>query len=232
MRICAIHQPNFFPWLGYFDKINRADVFVFLDNVDYPKSSKTMCCWSNRVAVLVQGKSCWISVPVIREEGRQKICNVLIDDSFPWRNKILKTIQYNYKKSPHYKDVYPFIEELINYRTEKISIYNQYIIMAICKRLGIGSDFLVQSDVDTEEVSTRLLIELVDKSECDTYMCGGGASGYQEDELFEKANIKLIYQNFSHPVYQQFDQVEMVKGLSILDALFWCGFEGTHKLLK
>ena len=34
-KIVAIHQPNFFPWLGFFDKIRRADVFVFLDDVSY-----------------------------------------------------------------------------------------------------------------------------------------------------------------------------------------------------
>jgi hypothetical protein len=73
MRLCAIHQPNFFPWLGYFDKINRADVFVFLDQVAYPKSGSSMGSWCNRVKINIAGVASWISCPVVREHGPQSI---------------------------------------------------------------------------------------------------------------------------------------------------------------
>ncbi len=67
--ICAIHQPNFFPWLGYFDKISRADVFVFLDVVDYPKSGSSMSSWVNRVMLKVGSQKTWVRCPVVREFG-------------------------------------------------------------------------------------------------------------------------------------------------------------------
>ena len=41
--IVAIHQPHYLLWIGYFDKIDRADVFVPLDNVQYRKDE-----WQNR----------------------------------------------------------------------------------------------------------------------------------------------------------------------------------------
>ena len=69
VRVCAIHQPNFFPWLGYFEKIKRADVFVFLDHVHYPKSGNSMGSWTNRVKINISAHAKWISCPVVREHG-------------------------------------------------------------------------------------------------------------------------------------------------------------------
>lgn len=62
-------------------------------------------------------------------------------------------------------------------------------------------------------------------------MCGGGAGNYQEDEKFEQAGIKLIYRNFKHPVYPQFNSIEFVPGLSVIDSLMNVGIDGVKKLL-
>ncbi|MEI6188212.1 MAG: WbqC family protein, partial [Alphaproteobacteria bacterium] len=82
MSICAIHQPNFLPWLPYFDKISKADTFIFLDEVDYPKSGNSMGSWCNRVKILMNKDEIWFSIPVIRQSGIQKI----------------KTVEINYKE--------------------------------------------------------------------------------------------------------------------------------------
>ncbi len=92
--ICAIHQPNFFPWLGYFDKINRADVFVFLDDVAYPKSGSGMGSWCNRVKLSIQNQSKWVSCPVKRETGQQIIKNVVMAEGKIWREKFLKSLKF------------------------------------------------------------------------------------------------------------------------------------------
>ena len=200
MRTCAIHQPNFFPWLGYFDKIYKSDVFVFLNAVDYPKSSKTMSTWSNRVQIAVNGRAHWINCPVIREEGKQKICNVRIDNRvLVWREKLIKVITHNYKKSYFYDEVSDFIYSLINFQSDKLSEYNYNNIKEICKMLHIDTYFYKQTDLDTSDASTKLLIEITKKVNCDSYLCGGGAGGYQEDDLFEKNGISLIYQNYEYP---------------------------------
>ena len=124
--------------MSHFNKIERADVFVFLDNVDYPKSSKTMSTWSNRVAVLLNGAKHWINCPVIREEGKQKICTVKINNSYDWRTKLIRTLEYNYKKSRHYHEVSEFIYDLIGYHTEYLADYNCYIIEEIVKKIRLG----------------------------------------------------------------------------------------------
>ena len=100
MKVCAIHQSNFFPWLGYFDKIKRVDIFVFLNQVNYPKSGNSMSSWCNRVKIMIDGKPDWVSCPVVRESGIQSIESVRIDSGSPWRDKIRKVIEANYKGAP------------------------------------------------------------------------------------------------------------------------------------
>jgi len=231
IMICAIHQPNFFPWIGYFDKIYRADRFVFMDGVDYPKRS-----WTNRVRIAVNEHAVWINCPVIRQEGRQKICDVLINDqkidqNLDWREKIVKTIDLNYRKSLYYNEVSEFIYSLIDFRTEYLSEYNCNTIECLCKRLHIDTPFYKQTDLNTHYASTRLLIEITKKMDCSGYMCGGGAEGYQDDSLFAKEGVDLIYQNFIEPYYERRGE-KCIAGLSVLDALFNVGFEKTECLIK
>ncbi len=229
--ICSIHQPNFFPWLGYFDKIYRADCFVFLDHVSYPKSSKTMSSWGNRVSVNIAGEKRWINCPIIREKGVQLIDSIKIDNRTKWREKLLKSLCYNYKKSAFFDEVFDFICELINYDVEYLCEYNINAIECISKQLKVDCSFIKQSDLDTKFSSNELLIEITQKVGCNQYMCGGGSSGYQNDELFTQKSIELIYQNFKQIEYTQ-NVTDFIGGLSILDALFCCGFKGTERLIK
>ena len=103
--ICAIHQPNFSPWLGYFDKIKRCDKFVVLDDVQYQKKGGT---WSNRVAINIHGQSKWITAPINRPSGLWNI-NETTFQSNNWRDKIIKTLQANYSKAPFFKENRDFI---------------------------------------------------------------------------------------------------------------------------
>ena len=89
-KVVAIHQPNFFPWLGYFDKLARADVFVELNSVQFPKTGGT---WTNRVRLMIGGKPQWFTVPVIRSyHGLRTIGEMEINPSEPWRVKFLRTV--------------------------------------------------------------------------------------------------------------------------------------------
>ena len=95
--IVAIHQPNFFPWLGYFDKLARADVFIALDHVQFPKTQGN---WGNRVQLLVGGKAKWTTVPIRRDyHGVRRFDEMLIADEEPWRKGMLQTLRTNYGKA-------------------------------------------------------------------------------------------------------------------------------------
>jgi hypothetical protein len=113
--VVAIHQPNFFPWLGYFDKIARADVFVFLDGVRFPKNS-----WVNRVRLNIQDEGRLVTCPIRRATTSGPICEVRIDDDKPWRDKLLKTLETNYRRAARFGRAMSLIEPLI--RSEEIRL--------------------------------------------------------------------------------------------------------------
>jgi hypothetical protein len=231
MTLVAIHQPNFLPWLGYFDKIRRADVFVVLDSVQLPKTGGT---WANRVKLLVSGAPAWVTVPIVRDyHGTRTVADTEIDNRAPWRSKVLKTIELNYRRAPKFDAVFPWLADLVADSAGKIAEYNLNAIRAITKVLHIDSTKLVMaSGTGVDGQATELLISMVRAVGGDAYLAGGGATGYQDDAMFSHAGLELQHQDFHHPVYRQFNSAEFVPGLSIVDALMNCGFEGTSELLN
>ncbi len=227
-KICAIHQPNFFPWLGYFDKINKCRKFVVLDDVQFPKKGGA---WMNRVAIIVADKKNWITAPIIRSSGLFKVNEVEFDSSF-WRDKLKKTIQTNYARASYFKKYVDMVFCLIDYSSNNLSDYNINTISEISRILDIDFEKkrLLSSTLGITTASTQRLIDITRTMECDTYMTGGGAGGYQEDDEFKKQRLNVIYQNFKHPVYEQ-KGMDFVPGLSILDSLFNVGVDGIREIL-
>ncbi len=225
----AIHQPNFLPWLGYFDKLARCDVFVLLDTVQFPKKSGT---WMNRVKLLVSGEPAWITVPIVRAyHGLRRIDEMEIDESRPWRRKLIATIEQNYRRAPHFEETMPLVADIVMTETSRLAEYNEAGVRRLAAAVGLDVSKLVRaSSLDVTGAATDLLIDITKKVGGDTYLAGGGASGYQEDEKFAAGGVGLKYQAFEHPTYTQLaDQPH--HGLSIVDALMHCGAEHTAELL-
>jgi hypothetical protein len=229
--IIAIHQPNFFPWLGYFKKIQESNKFVFLDDVAYPKSSKSMGSYVNRVKFLIQKTPKWISCPVIREHGVQLIKHIRINHLKLWQKNILESIEHDYNKADHFEENWDWIKLLVYFETEFLCDYNINAIQKITDKIGLKTCFLKQSDMNTQKASTELLIEIIKKENGTSYLYGKGAQNYQNDEYFKENNILLIPSDFFLPEYSQ-QQSNYFPGLSILDAIFYCGVAHTRKLLS
>ena len=226
----AIHQPNFFPWLGYFNKIARADVFIILDNVQFPKTGGT---WINRVQISVNGAPAWVTVPINRAyHGTRLICDMKINNSIPWRMKFLKTIQSTYGRAPYFSALYPLIANLVDQQTDSIAEFNIAVIKKLLDKLGLETaKLLLGSKMTVEGSATQLLINMTRMAGGTTYLAGGGAGGYQDDAMFSHEGIQLVYQNYQHPRYPQFNVQDFSPGLSIIDALMNCGISGTSRLL-
>ncbi len=228
-KVVAIHQPNFFPWLGYFNKIARADVFVVLDNVQFAKTGGT---WSNRVRILRDGRLAWATMPVERSYHGVRLVREMRVATGPWRIQLLRSIYASYRAARHVAAVFPFVETLMSTPAEFVAEFNLSVIRALSARLGLDACELVAgSTLGVDGASTQLLVNIVLALGGDTYLCGGGASGYQEDKRFAAAEVRLQYQNFQHPVYPQLGSGSFMPGLSIIDVLMNCGFEGTRQLI-
>ena len=229
-KLVAIHQPNFFPWLGFFNKISVCDVFIILDQVQF---SKTGGNWSNRVRIAIGGHLAWLTAPVVRSyHGVRRIADMQINNSSPWRQKMLKTLQMAYSHAPYFREIFPFLEPLVNHQTDNLAAYNIAAIRSIGERLQIPKGRLVLgSTLGTEGKATDLLIAMVKAVGGTSYLCGGGAEGYQENGKFPDNGIELRYQNFVHPTYPQINAPGFTPGLSIVDVLMNCGFETTAQLM-
>ena len=229
-RIAAIHQPNFFPWLGYFDKIVRSDVFIFLDHVQYPKKGGT---WSNRVKLIDGSGAEWITAPIARDyHGFRSYREMRFREDAPWREKILRSMEVNYRRAPFFDENFDFLAALILEREASLAIYNENAVRRIADRLGIETaKFCRSSELPHEGQSNEMLISLALAVDADTYMCGGGAGEYQQPEIFEKAGVRLMEQSFQPPRYAQI-HVDWVPGLSVIDALFNVGTDGVRELLR
>jgi hypothetical protein len=224
----AIHQPNYLPWLGYFDKIARADVFVLLDSVQFPKKGGT---WINRVRILVNGRATWLTVPVVRSyHGTRTIREMRIGDDGHWRKKAIKTLRFAYRGAPFFEAVQPVLEPLIRNPTNDLAAYNEHSIRRLCELLGLQTPLLRASELPGRGEATDLLVSLVDAVGGDAYLAGGGAEGYQEDEKFAAAGIDLRPQRFTSPTYPQ-GGMDHVAGLSVVDALMHIGPDATRRLI-
>ena len=216
--ICAIHQPQYLPWLGYFDKMDQADVFVFLDDTQFKKNE-----WQNRNRIKTGQGWQWLTVPVIHHLG-QEIREVQINNSIRWRHKHTQSLRQNYGKAPHFDRYWPFFEETFQRQWTSLSELNVYVATGIARELGIDTTVAVSSELGKQGEATEALIAICRKVGADVYLSGQGGRGYVEAKRFEEEGIVLRYQEYEHPVYpQRFG--EFVPRLSVIDLLFNAGPE-------
>ena len=230
--IVAIHQPNFFPWLGFFHKILVADVFIFLDDVQFPKSGAGAN--SNRVKMLVSGEPIWVTASIDRHfKGSGKINEVGFNREVRWREKVSKTIETNYRRAPHFDEVFPVLEPLISNPEIMVAEYNSTAIVVLCKQLGICNKKMYWSSklIHTGK-SNHLLSSLTKQVGGTEYLTGKGALSYLDETVYESVGIRVTHQSFQNLEYFQHNSPDFVPGLSIIDAVMNIGFENVSELLK
>lgn len=216
--IAAIHQPQYLPWCGYFDKIDKADVFCFLDNVQYKKNE-----WQNRNRIKTAQGWQWLTVPV-RYKFPQKINEVSINSNVHWRHKHLQALISNYTRSPYFNEYIDYFREFYSVEWESFVELNIALINGLCNLLGIEVKTRIASELSLREDPTDRLIDICTALGADTYLSGADGAKYMEMDKFENMGVKVIFQNFVSPHYrQQFGDFEL--NLSVVDLLFNCGNE-------
>ncbi len=208
--IVAIHQPTFLPWLGWWDKLARADVLVLLDDAQYPRESRGT--WLNRVKLLVAGEPRWITMPVARTDGVRAINETRIDESQPWRRKALGSIEQSYRRAVHFEAVMPVVRAALEERADDLATFNEAGIRRLALLMGLPADRLVRaSQLGVDSASTQRLIDLTAAVGGDVYLSGDGAEGYMDAAQFEGSGVELRLQGFTDP--------SPIAGLSVVDHL-------------
>jgi hypothetical protein len=171
-------------------------------------------------------------MPIVRSyHGVRSIREMQISPDPSWRGKLLRTVEHSYRRAPEFGAVFRWLAEHVENPTSSVADYNLAAIRATCEALGLRTPIETGSSLQVEGRATELLISMVKAVGGTAYLAGGGSAGYQEDERFHEAGIKLIYQEFQHPTYPQINTSAFQPGLSIVDALMNRGFAGTASLL-
>lgn len=225
-RIIAIHQPQYLPWLGYFDKIDRCNIFIFLDNVQFKKNE-----WQNRNRIKTTKGWQWLTLPVIHKFP-QKIFEVEINNTVQWGKKHLNSLITNYSRAPYFKKYIEFFEQTYARNWEYLVDINIHIIEYLAKAMGISNKkFFRASEFKPCEGKCERLVDLCKLAGGNIYLSGKEGAKYMDLDNFEKENIQVMFQNYTHPQYLQlFGSFEPF--LSVIDLLFNCGPDSLSILRK
>ncbi|MBI2384755.1 MAG: WbqC family protein [Elusimicrobia bacterium] len=222
--IVAAHQPNFIPWLGYFDKMSKADLFIVVDHVQMERQS-----YQNRVRIKTGAGERWITVPVVQESRSERIMDKRIDNSrsgrFRWSRKMFLTLKYAYQSAPHFRDYEPALAEIFETRWELLSGLNGRLIEFCREALEIRTPMVRSSTLAVAGSKSDLVLNMCRETGATAYLAGDGASrGYLDVDAFERAGIRVHWQEFEHPRYRQHPSSEVfIPNLSTFDLLFNCG---------
>lgn len=210
----TIHQINYIPWIGFFDKIKKADTFVLFDIADYEKNGV-----QNRNKIRTKDGWMYLTVPVPREHYRKPFYDVLLSDDTKWMNKHWKSIEINYSKAEYFDAYKDFFKELYSTKFEKLSDFNEKIVRYLIKEFGINVDILKTSEMNVNEELTKtdLLVDILKKADAASYLSGKSGKNYLEKDKF--ADIKLEFHEFSHPEYKQVFS-PFIPAMSAIDMLF------------
>ncbi len=234
--IVAAHQPHYLPWLGYLDKLAKADLFVVMDDLQYEAQN-----YQNRQRVKLDAGASWLTVPVHRGTQSDRVCDKQIDNGGSpkqhWQRRTWLTLETHYRKAPHFARYADELHEI--YTRPWVSLVELDLRMLELARtaLAIKTPILRSSALGLTGHKTDRLIDLCQKVGARAYLSGsGGSTGYLDSERMGRAGVGVIWQYFVHPVYPQ-RYSGFVSHLGFLDLLLNCGpqsrdilFERSHPM--
>jgi hypothetical protein len=224
----VILQSGYMPWLGYFNMIDQADVFVFLDDVQW-----TTRDWRNRNRIRTPQGWSWLTVPVKLERTyfEYSIKDVEVDSSQNWQKRHLDTLRNCYRKAPYFDEVYPIFESVLNAKQKFVVDLNYELIFKICNYIELKKTrflFSQEMGIFRDVKKTEKLLGLLEEiGGIGTYLSGLSAKSYLEEEKFEGCGIKVEWHDYDHPYYYQntWGSHVFIPYLSIADLLFNHGKE-------
>lgn len=231
--VMAAHQPNFLPYLGFFDKMKKSDVFVIRDEVQFIERDYHH---RNRIRINTNNNGNpqfkWVRVPVNKQPRHLKdivVKNEVKDKNVPWNLFLLRQIKSYYQHAPFFKDYYPELEEIVLNKKERLIDLNMEIIRYLRRCFNIRSRLIFASELRLQKTNDTSadLVEIAKAVGAESYLSGKGGTAYLNPQLFEREGISVHIQDFTHPVYRQVSS-GFIPNLASIDALFCVGnvFDG------
>jgi hypothetical protein len=215
----AGHQPDYIPWLGFFDKIKNCDVFIIEDNIQFERQG-----FRNRNRIKTSDGVKWLTVPIKHVGNNVPINEVQINNyaERDWAERHWLTIKHNYSRSPYWDKYSTLIEEVYCQRWDLLIDFNMHFIKLIMGLLDIKKPLVYASNLESSGKKCELLISQCKALGADTHLSGSGGLDYIDKGRFEQEGIKLIFQDFKYPVYDQL-YGEYEPNLSVIDYLLCTG---------
>lgn len=211
----VLHQPQYFPYPGFFHKLSLADAFVILDNTQYDKR------FTNRNKIWTPHGFTWLTVPINKEHKFLPNNKVEINNTINWRADHRKKLSHSYSSSKFFKHYESFFNDLFVKEWNFLFDLDFHTLKKTIEWLGINIEIFKESELNISGTGTERLVNGCKALGADTYVSGAGLPNkkYMDEKLFEKNNIQVIYQNYRSVKYTQ-NSEEFVSDLSILDLLF------------
>jgi hypothetical protein len=232
MKTVSIHQPNYLPWLGFFDKIAKSDTFVVFDNVQFPRGKQHF--GHRNLIKSPNGEGKWLTVPLVGKSDMKNFNEIGINYN-GWNADHLNLIKSYYSKAPHFKAYFPELEsKLLLSQYNYLSQMNVELIKMILGWLEINTEIVLCSELCKEEVSggDRIMF-LLKKLGATHYVSGTGEGSmkYINEQEFKENQIELRWQHYSHPRYVQLFG-EFKENMSVLDLIFNRGKDSREILVN
>jgi hypothetical protein len=210
MKKIAIHQPNFLPWMGFFEKARISDTFIFLDHVPYSKGSFT-----NRVKYFCKSsqKVKWLTLPVKGAALGTPINKIELSSAIGWESKIIHTITQNIS-SPFATTIADIIK---NRRTTKLADLNIVLIKSMMKNMGITSECMRSSQLSLDESNSQEVLKIAMECKASKYICGLGGRNYLDVGAFAQKEIEVEMLDFMQLVKES---GKMPAGQEALTAMY------------
>ena len=226
--ICAIMQPTYFPWSGYFNLIYKSDKFVFLNDAQYSKGS-----WHNRNVIIVNNIKHTLSIPTKKSPLSTMIMDKLIDNSTNWQKKHAKIITQAYSAHPFIEDLNQLVEFFEKLEFQYLYEMNIEIIKFISEKLNLKTNFLNSNDFNLTDKRTAKVVQMLDRINATEYLSPEGAEKYlKEDKFEEQTKVNLSFNTYKPEKYKQKNQDKFLENLSIIDVIANLGWIKTKSYVK
>lgn len=228
MTKLAIMQPYFFPYLGYWQLMSQVDRFVVYDDVQYKKGG-----WINRNRILIGDRPHYISVPLQGASPNCRICDLALLDNDLWRTKLLKSLELNYRRSPHFESSFALVQSIVLYPSRDLADYLLNQLQSVASALGITAQLIASSRIYGNQAlrGTERVLDICKRERATVYVNAPGGRSLYQAEPFAAAGVTLRFLTPHLPAYPQRQQ-GFVAGLSIIDALMSMGASGLAPMLN